>query len=305
MRRKGLKRMKYDYIIIGAGPAGVSAAIYAKRAGLKVLLLDKGMIGGYLNFIDRVDNYPGCKHITGPDLAFQMYEQVQELNVEFKNEEVIDLVNLEDKKEVITNKGKYETRFILIATGRVSSNLGLEHEKELLGKGISHCALCDGNFYRDKDVAVIGHGEGALREALYLARMCHKVYLINRFKEFKAPKLVINQVREKGNIIEINEVMVKKIMVQDGVLGGIVISNGREIKIAGMFTYVGYKPEAKFKTNLNIMDDNGYIKVDCNCETKIKGIYAAGDVVRKEVYQIVTAVGEGAMATVDVIKKIR
>lgn len=302
---RGLRKMKYDYIIIGMGPAGVSAAIYAKRAGLKVLCLDKGMIGGYLNFIDSVDNYPGYKHITGPDLAYQMYEQMQDLKIEYKNEEVRDILVVDDVKKVITNKSVYETSFVLIATGRISSNLGLEHEEELLGKGISHCALCDGNFYKDKDVAVIGNGEGALREAIYLSGICKSVYLINRFKNYRAPEVVIEQIMKRENILKLNEIMVKEIIPNEGVLGGIVLSDGTKLKLEGMFIYAGYKPGTNFKTNLEIMNEKGYINVNCYGETTVAGVYAAGDVVNKEVYQIVTAVAEGAIATLDIIKKIK
>ena len=185
--------MIYDLIIIGMGPAGVSAAIYTKRAGLNVLCLDRAMIGGYVNYIDRVENYPGVL-MSGPDLAFKFYEHIKELDIEYLNKEVVSVVD-GDVKQVMIVDSEYLCKNVLIATGRIPRKLGLDNEEELEGKGISHCALCDGAFYKGKTVAVVGGGDSALQETLYLSNLCEKVYLIHRREEFKVAGSLLDKVQ--------------------------------------------------------------------------------------------------------------
>ena len=193
--------MIYDLVIIGMGPAGVSAAIYAKRAGLNVLCLDKAMIGGYVNYIDKVENYPGMI-MSGPDLAFKFYEHIKELNIEFVNKEVLSVID-GDVKKVVTRDSEYLCKNVLVATGRVPRKLGLENEEELEGKGISHCALCDGFFFKGKTIAVVGGGDSALQETLYLSNLCEKVYLIHRREEFKVTGSLLEKIQDKDNIVRI------------------------------------------------------------------------------------------------------
>lgn len=293
--------MVYDLIVIGAGPAGISSCIYAKRSGLNVLCIDKAMPGGYLNFIDRIDNYPGFSFISGPDLAFKFYEHFKSLDIPFINKVVVDIIPGEVKK-VITKDSEYLSKYVIIATGRVSVNLGLEHEEELIGKGISHCALCDGFLYKDRDVAVVGGGESALQEALYLSNICRKVYLIHRRDKFSIDTDIVNKVNEKENIIKMMNSTVNKLNVINNRLSSILV-NDSLLEVDCMFTYIGYKPGTKFATSLNITDDKGYILVDSKYQTKEKGIYACGDIIKKDVYQIVTAVSEGCIAATSIVNE--
>lgn len=293
--------MIYDAIIIGMGPAGVSAAIYLKRAGLQILCLDKAMIGGTLNFIDKVDNYPGIVSINGPVLSSQMYQQIKDLDIPFKNQNVLDILDGEEKK-VITKNEEYTSRNVIIATGRIARSLGLEHEEELIGKGISNCALCDGALYKNQDVAVIGGGNSALSEALYLSNICKHVYLVHRRDTFRADQELIDQINKQQNVELITNAKVVSINPKEERLDSITLDNGRTLSVSCMFTYVGYVPGTKFNTGLDIMDEQGYIPVDQNCETKLKGIYAIGDIIKKELYQIVTATSEGAIAATHIIK---
>ncbi len=296
--------MIYDLIIIGMGPAGVSAAIYAKRAGLNVLCLDEAMIGGYLNYIDRIDNYPGLYGISGPDFAFKLFEHIQNLNIEFKNKKVLSIID-GDVKKVITDNEEFLSKYVVIATGRTACELGLENERELLGKGISHCALCDGAFYKNKIVAVVGGGNSALQEALHLANIADKVYLIHRNNEFRAVKELADRVQEKENIICVMNVNIKELMNDDNKLTGLVLDNGDTFDVDGLFVYVGFVPGTEFAKDLGIVNDKGYIVVNNDYETLLEGIYAIGDIIDKKVYQISTAVAEGTIVATNIIEKCK
>lgn len=297
--------MIYDLVIIGMGPAGISASIYAKRAGLNVLCLDKSMPGGYLNFIDRIDNYPGFYNVTGPELAFSMYKQIKELDINFKNENVVDVILEDDLKKVVTSNKEYLSKYVIIATGRVSKELGLEHENELIGRGLSHCALCDGALYKGKEVAVVGGGESALSETLYLADLCSKVYLIHRGNKFNANEDLVEKVLNKHNVEILYNSEIIGLNVKNEILNSISLNDGRILDISCLFSYIGYVPGTKFANVLNLTDKNGYIEVDCKYQTKIDGIYAVGDIIKKDMYQVVTAVAEGAIASHDIISKMK
>lgn len=294
--------MIYDLIIIGLGPAGVSAAIYAKRAGLKVLCFEKAMVGGYLNFIDRIENYPGLYGVAGPDFAFNLQDTITKLAIDVKQEQVTHIVDDEVKKIYVKDK-EYLCKYIIIATGRVPRNLGLKNEKELEGRGISRCALCDGNFYKNKDVAVIGGGASALQEALYLSNLCHTVYLVHRNDHFRVVGDLVKKVYEKANIKIIFQATVKELCKDDGLLKGIVLSNEEKLHVEGLFVYIGFVPEISFIKDLNITNEEGYILVDSNYETSKQGIYAVGDIIYKEIYQVSTGVSDGAVAATKVIDK--
>lgn len=295
--------MTYDLIIIGLGPAGVSAAIYAKRAGLNILCFDKAMVGGYLNYIDKIDNYPGLYGISGPDFAFNLYDTIKKLNITVENKEVINIEDGELKK-VFTSDETYLCKKVIIATGRMPKKLGLDNEKELLGKGISHCALCDGMFYKDKDVAIVGGGASALQESLYLSNICNKVYLIVRKDRFNIEGDLVNKVTEKDNINKIMGANVTTINEKDKKLESIKLDNDEVLNVSGMFIYIGFEPCTNFANNLGITDETGYILVNEKFESKIKGIYAVGDIIKKDIYQISTAVSDGVVAATNVINDI-
>lgn len=294
--------MTYDLIIIGMGPAGVSAAIYAKRAGLKILCFESKMIGGTLNFIDKIDNYPGLYNVSGPDFAYQLYQSLKELDIEVINKKITHIVDGK-VKEVYVDDTKYLCKNIIIATGRSPKKLGLPNEEQLLGNGISHCALCDGAFYKNKDIAVVGGGNSAIGEALYLSNICNKVYLIHRRDTFRAEKVTLEKLSAKENVTTITNVNVKELKSENGRLKSIILDNEQELEISGLFTYIGFIPNTDFLASLDIIDESGYIETDNHFETKRKGMYAIGDIVKKEIYQITTAVAEGTIAATSIIEK--
>lgn len=294
----------YDVIIVGMGIGGITAGIYAKRANLNVLLLDKSAPGGLLNNIDLISNYPGFIDIKGPDLALKLFEQVKSIEIPYKLEEVIKIKVNEDIKEVITNSNTYQTRNIIIATGTHPKYLGLDNEKELLGRGLSTCALCDGTFYKDKIIAVVGNGNSALQESLYLAKLAKKVYLLNRKDSFKGEEYLQDKVKNKENIEIKYNVSITKYNEVNNKIESILLSNNEKIKVSGVFIYVGYKANSELVNDLDIINADGRIMVDNNCETKIKGLYAVGDVNDKGIYQLITASNDGVIAIANITKKI-
>ena len=292
----------YDLIVIGMGIGGITAGIYAERANLNVLLIDKGAPGGMLNNIETVSNYPGLVNIKGTDFAKNLLDQVKDLEIPYKFEEVISVKVKDDIKIVKTNKEEYQAKNVIIATGTKPKFLGLDKEKDLLGRGISTCATCDGAFYKDKDVAVIGSGSSALQESLYLAKICHKVYILNRKNRFKGEKLLEKKVKNTENIELIYEVNVKEYNEKDGKIDNIVLDNGQTLNVAGVFIYIGYKPNTDMFQDLNILDETGYVQVNEKYETNIDGIYAIGDVIKKNVYQLVTAANDAVYAVSNITK---
>ena len=287
----------YDLIIIGMGISGISASIYAKRAGMKVLLLEGSAPGGTVNQISEIENYPGINRISGPDFAYNLFEEVNKLGIEYKLEKVTDVI-IDDSKKVKTTKNVYEAKNLLIASGRRPKRLGLEREEEFLGKGISTCALCDGALYKNSDIAVIGGGSSALSEALYLSNIVNKIYLIHRREEFRGEDILIEEVKKRKNIELILKNEVTKLKIEDDTLKGIILKDGKEIDVKGIFIYVGFIPNTDFLKNTAIKMEDGYILVNENHETNIKGVYASGDVTKKDIYQIVNAASEGAEAVV-------
>lgn len=297
--------MIYDLIIIGMGISGISAAIYAKRSNLNVLVLDKSMPGGLLNNIENIDNYPGYIHISGPDLAQNLFEQLNSLEIEMKYEEVINIEALQEIKKVKTKTSEYKTKRVLIASGRSQRTLGLPNEKELLGKGISTCALCDGNFFRDKEVVVVGGGNSALQESLYLSRIVKKIYLVHRKNEFTAQPEIVDKVKSTDNIEILYNKNVKEILNNNDRFSGVILNDDTKLEVEGLFIYIGFTPKADFIKDLNITNESGYILVDDKMETKVKGIYAAGDIIKKQVYQLVTGASEGAIAAINIINSLK
>lgn len=289
----------YDCIVIGAGIAGMTAAIYLKRANVNVLLLESSVPGGQINRSARVENYPGFKEIDGPTLAMNIYDQVQNLEIEYLYGEVIDILESKNQKIVKTDKEEFLCKGVIIATGRVPKELGLENETALVGHGISWCAICDGPFFKGKDVCVVGGGNSALEESLYLSDLCKSVTILNRSEKLRADSILIEEIKEKENITILYNSVVNTINEKEGYLSSILVEQEnefKEIECDGLFIYIGSKPSTSFARNLGLKMQNDHIIVDQNMRTNIKGIYACGDVILKEVYQISTAVGEGATA---------
>lgn len=294
----------YDVIIIGMGIGGITAGIYGKRAGLNVLMFEKSAPGGMLQKIDKIQNYPGFSEISGPDLALNLFNQVKKVGVPFKFEEVIDVEITEEYKKVITKNGTYEAKNVIVATGRTPKYLGLDNEKDYLGRGLSTCASCDGNFYKGEDVAVVGSGNSALQESLYLANIVNKVYLLHRGVNFKGDDALVEKVRNTQNIEIVDGVNIKKINEVEGKIESVTLDNEKTINVKGVFIYIGYKPDTEMFKKLDITNINGDIIVSENFETEIDGLYAIGDCAKKGVYQLVTAASDGCIAVSD-IEKIR
>lgn len=294
----------YDVIIIGMGIGGITAGIYGKRAGLNVLMFEKSAPGGMLQKIDKIQNYPGFSEISGPDLALNLFNQVKKVGVPFKFEEVIDVEITEEYKKVITKNGTYEAKNVIVATGRTPKYLGLDNEKDYLGRGLSTCASCDGNFYKGEDVAVVGSGNSALQESLYLANIVNKVYLLHRGVNFKGDDALVERVRNTQNIEIVDGVNIKKINEVEGKIESVTLNNEKTINVKGVFIYIGYKPDTEMFKKLDITNINGDIIVSENFETEIDGLYAIGDCAKKDVYQLVTAASDGCIAVSD-IEKIR
>ncbi len=283
----------YDIIIIGMGISGITAGIYAKRSNKKVLLVDKGMPGGLLNNIDKVSNYPGLPEVSGLSFAENLEKQVNLLNIPFVSEEVKELHLDSDIKHVITDKNTYKALKVILAMGRKPKYLGLDNEKDLLGRGLSTCAVCDAFFYKNEPIAIVGSGNSALQEALYLANIVSKIYLINQRDAFKGEESLVNEVKNNSkieiiynaNIISMNEVNNK--------LSSITLDNESTLDVKGIFIYIGYRPATEFVPK-EILDETGYIIVNDNLETPIKDVYAIGDIIRKDTYQLITAASDGA-----------
>lgn len=297
----------YDILIIGAGPAGLSAAIYAGRSNKKVLVLEASAYGGQITKTLKIDNYPATPHISGVDFAKQLYEQAQESGAEFKFERATKVAKLDGHYKVVTNESEYQTKTIILATGRANRKLNLDNEADLLGRGISYCATCDGNFYKNKIVGVVGGGNTALYEALYLSDLAKKVYLIHRRQEFRGGEDLLNKVRAKANIELITDSTVTKAIANEaGLLDSIELNNGeRTIELAGLFVAIGFLPETEIFEGLLDLTDDGYVKSQENCHTNMPGIFVAGDSRAKELRQLVTATADGAIAATEAIKYLK
>ena len=294
----------YDIIIIGAGPSGMSAALYALRANKKVLLLEKECFGGQIINASNIENYPALPNVSGYDFATNLYNQIKSLGVILKYEEVLEVT---DKKEVITIKDTYKGKNIIIATGLKKRKLNLENEDKLLGSGISYCATCDGNFYKNKNVAVVGGGNTALEDALYLSNSASKVYLIHRRDNFRGEKKLISEVKEKNNIELILNSNITKIIGEDN-LNSIEITDNRnnisKLEIDGLFIAIGNIPDNNRFKNIIDLDENGYIIANANLKTKTDNIYVAGDTRVKTLRQLVTATSDGAIAVTEITKEM-
>ncbi len=292
----------YDLIIIGMGISGISAGLYAKQANLNILMFESRMPGGLLNNIDNVSNFVGKKSISGPDFAMDLFNQVNEEKIPYKNEKIIKVDIKGRIKKVYTSTDEYEAKNIIIATGRKPRFLGLPNEDDLLGRGLSTCALCDGAFYKDKNIVVVGGGNSALQESLYLSNIVNKINIIVRKDKFSGSKALVDEVLNKKNI-EINfEEEIKSINEKDNKVESITLKSGKSIKTSGIFIYAGWIPNNDLIKDLDITNRFGYIEVDENYETKINRVYAIGDIIKKDMYQLITAASDGAKAVDHIIK---
>jgi thioredoxin reductase (NADPH) len=299
----------YDVIIVGAGPAGQTAAVYASRAGLKTLMLEKGAPGGKVFVTHLIENWTGFESITGRELASKMQSHALKFGAEYAYGDVQRIEECGENKKVISNMGEYVTKTVVLATGTENRQLGVPGEIEFAGRGVSYCAVCDGNFFKDEDVVVIGGGNSALEEALYLADICKTVTIVHRRQEFRAEDFIIKNVLKKDNIILELDSVVETIDGDDKVnqvqVKNVVTNDTKVIAASGVFIYVGLIAVTTNFNNLSILDENGNIMVDSNMRTPIKGIYAAGDVTPKHLRQIATAVSDGAIVAQSVISDLK
>ena len=297
----------YDIIIIGAGPAGMTAAIYAGRAAKSVLVLEAVNYGGQILNTPDIENYPVEAHISGYDFSTKLFKQAKGLGAEFLFEKVVGIKN-GGNKVVVTTKGSYEARAVILATGSANRKLGLEDEEKLVGKGVSYCATCDGNFYRKKVVAVVGGGNTALEDALYLSDIAEKVYLIHRRDSFRGEETTVGRLNQKSNVEFIYNSNVTR-LISDKRLRAVEVTNKidgsvRTVELNGLFVAVGRIPENRNYADLVKLDDAGYVEAGEDCHTSCAGIFVAGDSRTKTLRQLVTATADGAMAATEAIKYI-
>lgn len=294
-----------DCIVIGSGIAGVTAALYLKKANKDVMLVERKIPGGAINTTSSVKNYPGIVSCSGPEFSELLYNQVTANNIEYVNKEVVNIIVDGDIKKVVFKDEEVETKYIVIATGKEARKLGLPNEDELVGHGVSYCALCDGNFYKDKDVAVVGTGTAAVEEALYLSGICKKVTVLTKYDYFKCDEALSDELKNKENVEILYCSFVDKINSKDGKLCSIDYKHEENIsnlEIEGLFIYIGSTPN--IFNGLSLELDGNNIKVNEYMETSIKGVYAAGDIVKKNLYQLVTAASDGAIAATSIIKEL-
>jgi thioredoxin reductase (NADPH) len=297
--------MIYDVIIVGGGPSGMSAAIYASRARLKTLLIEKAGCGGQIAITDHLENYPGFEEgINGFELAMKMEKQARTFGCEITYGEA-SFIETDDaiKKVILSDKKEYFTKTIIIASGANFRKLGIEGEQEFIGKGVSYCATCDGPFFRNKEIAVVGGGDSALQEALYLTKFATKVNLIHRRDQFRAAKILQEKVFAEPKINIIFDSVVEKISgslsVEQVILKNVKNNISSPLNVNGVFVFVGWLPNTKFLENTKIkLNEAGYIVTDDNMNTSIEGIFACGDVRQKILRQVVTAAGDGAIAAI-------
>ncbi len=284
--------MEYDLVIIGSGPAGLTAAIYAARYKLKTLVLGQ-LHGGIASEAWEICNFPTYGRVKGFELMMKMIKQVEDLGVEIKNEEVIEVTK---KLVVKTNKNEYEAKKIIIATGTERRTLGIKREKELLGKGISYCATCDGGFYKDKIAGVVGGSDAALTAALLLSRFAKKVYIFYRKNEFmKAEPAWVDEVKKEKKIEPVFNVNVEE-LIGEKKLEKVKLDNKKEYELDGLFVEIGSVPNSKLAEQVGIKMNDGYIVTDERMKTNVEGIFACGDVRETPLKQIITACSDGAIA---------
>ena len=298
----------YDTIIVGAGPAGMTAALYAARSNLKVALIEGGLPGGQMNNTSDIENYPGYANISGPELAEKMFEPLENLGVEHLYGFVKNIEDHGDVKKVITDDKEFETRTVIVATGSKHRLLGVPGEEELNSRGVSYCAVCDGAFFRDQDLLVVGGGDSAVEEAIFLTQFAKSVTIVHRRDELRAQKVLQDRAFANEKIKFIWDSVVKEIKgenrVESVVIENVKTNQVTEHAFGGVFIYVGLDPVSDFTKELQIQDESGWIVTDDHMKTSVAGVFAVGDVRQKDLRQVTTAVGDGAIAGQEAYKYI-
>ena len=298
----------YDTIIIGAGPAGMTAALYAARSNLKVSLIEGGLPGGQMNNTSDIENYPGYANISGPELAEKMFEPLENLGVEHLYGFVENVEDHGEFKKVVIDDQIYETRTVIVATGSKHRLLGVPGEEELNSRGVSYCAVCDGAFFRDQDLLVVGGGDSAVEEAIFLTRFAKSVTIVHRRDELRAQKVLQDRAFANEKISFIWDSVVKEIKgenrVESVVIENVKTNQVTEQAFGGVFIYVGLDPVSDFTKDLQIQDEFGWIVTDDHMKTSVAGVFAVGDVRQKDLRQVTTAVGDGAIAGQEAYKYI-
>ena len=290
----------YDIIIVGAGPAGLTAALYALRADKKVLVIEKETFGGQITYSPKIENYPGFMQVSGNEFAEQLLSQVTEHGADIELAEVTGIVNNGDTKTVITDMGEFQSKTVIIATGAKHRHLGVEGEEELIGEGISFCAVCDGAFYANQKVGVVGGGNSALVEAMMLSETCSEVVIIQNLSKLTGEAKMVRALEEKPNVKIICDTVVTGFEKAD-VLTGVKLHNDKtgedfSLSLDGLFVAIGHAPENTAFANLTALNEYGYIIADEQCLTDTDGIFVAGDCRTKAIRQITTATADGAVA---------
>lgn len=300
----------YDIIIIGAGPAGMTAALYGLRAGKSAVLLECNSFGGQIVYSPRVENFPSLMQISGNELAANMLDQVTALGAEVEFAKAISIEDHGNYKKVLCEDGEmYEGKTVIIATGVKHRELGVEGEESLVGSGISYCAVCDGAFFKGKDVAVVGGGDTALQDAVYLSAYCSRVYLIHRRDSFRGEAKLVEKIKAIDNVEFVLDSNITKLNTENGTLSSVIATNkntGEEklLPVAGLFVAIGQIPENKPFENFVVLDEYGYFAAGENTLTKTPGVFVAGDCRQKEVRQLTTAVSDGAISGLAACKYI-
>jgi len=297
----------YDTIIIGAGPAGMTAALYAARSNLKVALLERGIPGGQMNNTADIENYPGYANISGPELAEKMFEPLENLGVEHLFGLVEKIEDRGNFKEIITEDERFEAKTVIIASGANHRHLGVPGEEDYNSRGVSYCAVCDGAFFRDEDLLVVGGGDSAVEEAIFLTRFAKSVTIVHRRDELRAQKVLQDRAFANEKIRFVWDSVVESIHGDERKVTGVTFKNVKtgelsQAEFGGIFIYVGLNPVSEFATDLGITDEAGWILTDHQMKTSVAGIYAVGDVRQKDLRQITTAVGDGAIASQEAYK---
>ncbi len=300
--------MLYDVIIVGGGPAGLTASIYSIRAGKKVLLIEKMVIGGQVAYTTVVENYPGIKKITGGELAELMLDHAKSLGVEIVYSEVLDIQAKDKIKKVRTHEGTFEGKTIILCLGASAKQLNLPNEKKLLGRGISYCATCDGNLFKGKRVAIVGGGNSSLEDSIHLSGLASEVYIIHRKDVFRGENILVNQVEtlasKNNNFKILYNTAIEEIVGEDKLeslkLVNLITKERTTLDVDALFIAIGRKPDTEMFAGEIELDKNGYIITNERMETSIPGVYAAGDVRKKQLRQIVTAESDGAIASINI-----
>ncbi|MRX72333.1 thioredoxin-disulfide reductase [Bacillus lacus] len=291
----------YDVIIAGAGPAGLTAAVYTSRANLSTLMIERGIPGGQMANTEDVENYPGYEHILGPELSTKMFEHAKKFGAEYAYGDIKEIIDGKEYKTVSAGTKTYKARAVILSTGAEYKKLNVPGEKELGGRGVSYCAVCDGAFFKNRELLVIGGGDSAVEEGVYLTRFASKVTIVHRRDELRAQKILQDRAFDNDKIDFIWNHTVKDIHEENGKVGSVTlvdtVTGEEKVRSTdGVFIYIGLVPLSKPFENLGITNESGYIETNERMETRVPGIFAAGDIREKSLRQIVTATGDGSIA---------